>query len=128
MTLENVSVERQIIGTEVNFEECDILTTHSRESDVLTTHSLTSHFIGETSDCKSQVRQCFVQLIYRHMRTKNQLYKNQTLHDLRLFMSSDKSFKSTILFRRGPGQTVDVDRERLGSDRPEADRSHAQGL
>ena len=33
----------------VNFGECDILTTHSRESYVLTTHSLTSHFIGETS-------------------------------------------------------------------------------
>ena len=33
----------------VNFGECDVLTTHSREFDVLTTHSLTSHFIGETS-------------------------------------------------------------------------------
>ena len=33
----------------VNFGECDILTTHSRESDILTTHYLTSHFIGETS-------------------------------------------------------------------------------
>ena len=41
------------IGTGVNFGECDILTTHSRESDVLTTHSLTSHFIGETSEYTS---------------------------------------------------------------------------
>ena len=36
----------------VNFGECDILTTHSREFDVLSTHYLTSHFIGETSVVK----------------------------------------------------------------------------
>ena len=57
MMPKNLSLEWQIlqwqtahfIGTGVNFGECDVLTTHSRESDVLTTRSLTSHFIGETS-------------------------------------------------------------------------------
>ena len=34
----------------VNFGECDVLTTHSREFDSVTTHSLMSHFIGETSE------------------------------------------------------------------------------
>ena len=34
----------------VNFGECDVLTTHSREFDFVTTHSLMSHFIGETSE------------------------------------------------------------------------------
>ena len=40
----------------VNFGECDVLTTHSRESDVLTTHSLTSHFIGKTSASGSKIQ------------------------------------------------------------------------
>ena len=53
----------------VNFGECDVLTTHSREFDVLTSHSLTSHFIGETSvQYLSDIRPLFEGVIWPHKR------------------------------------------------------------
>ena len=44
-----------------------------------------------SADGKSQIRQClgFVQLIHRPTRTKNQLYKNPNIANLRLPISSE---------------------------------------
>ena len=77
MMPKNLSLERQILtqiswrnGTfyrnGVNFGECDVLTTHSREFDVLTTHSLKSHFIGETSAPVSSLLELIVELSAAH--------------------------------------------------------------